>query len=176
MIHNWQAALPLLSGAPQYLQYKGPWTIKIKACRDLDSCNPTTSVAAPRIAISRSSTFPSIIVPPNLYLLSFFLFVARVLRWLCPACGWTMRKTPRVRVIMTRRKKLATTTPRMASSVAITTLIWVSTQRKQVGSAPYAVGNIVAIGLVATGWVTTVAGAVRERHSEQVPRGLTADA
>ena len=42
--------------------------------RDLDSCNPTTSILASRIAISRSSTFPIIKVPPNLDLLSVSSF------------------------------------------------------------------------------------------------------
>ena len=72
VIDNWQLALLLLSAAPRYLRYKGPR--KMPACRDLDSCNPTTSTAASCIAISRSSTFPSIIVPPNIDLLSLSSF------------------------------------------------------------------------------------------------------
>ena len=72
VIHNWQPALLSLSAAPQYLRYEEPW--KIPASRDPDPCNPTTSVAASCIAISRSSTFPSIIVPANLDLLSLSSF------------------------------------------------------------------------------------------------------
>ena len=61
---------PLLSVAPQYLRHRGP--LKFRACRD--SCNPTASTAASCIALSRSSTFPIINVPPSLDLLSLSSF------------------------------------------------------------------------------------------------------